>query len=164
MKYYTSECGKLIQFNPETNVYKIRNSIEKTDKRLSLEEFNQLNTKSIKMPEFSRLMNIYFKNIKHSWVHNETNYRKLDNFETKDYNLSVNYVLGKDVPYHELENKKYLGNLILVYHWGKIYYFTISYNGYEQGQLIDPYTLELVRWAQLKHCSPIFNEGTKKIV
>lgn len=109
-------------------------------------------------------MNIFFKNVKHEWTFNGVNYKKIDNFEALGYSLSDNYSLGKDVPFHIIEDKKYFGNLILVYHWGKVYYHTISYNGYAQGQLICPRTFELVRWAQLKHCSPIFNTITKKII
>ena len=30
MRYYQTEDGKLIQFNPETKVYKIRNVIDKS--------------------------------------------------------------------------------------------------------------------------------------
>jgi hypothetical protein len=49
MKYFKSECGKLIQFNPETKVYKKRNNIEKIDTRISEENFLTLTTKQIKM-------------------------------------------------------------------------------------------------------------------
>ena len=162
MKYYKND-ERLIQFNPETGIYKVRNTISKNveDKVLPLEVFNLLDKTQIKKDEFCRLMNIYFKNIKHSWEYDHSFFRKLDNFEESGSNLSSNYNLGKDVPYHEIGRyDKY----ILVYHWGRVYYHTISYNGYKQGQLIDPKTMQIVRWAQLKNCAPIFNEGTKKIV
>lgn len=163
MRYYKTEDGelKLIQFNPETKVYKQRNLIEKIDSRISQENLPSM--KEIKKNEFSRLMNVFFKSVKHSWVHNGCKFRNLDNFESDGTFLSTNYLLGKDIPYHEIPEMKWLGSVILVYHWGKIYYCTVSYNGYKQGQLIDPYTKELVRWVQLKHCSPIFNEETKTI-
>ena len=60
MRYYINiENNDLIQFNPETKVYKKRNTIETTDKRIDAEDFNKLNTREIKKDEFSRLMNIY---------------------------------------------------------------------------------------------------------
>jgi hypothetical protein len=160
MRYYKTDDGKLIQFNPETKVYKLRNTIEKVDTRISPD---QLDLHEIKKDKFSLLMNEFFKSVKHSWVHNSCKFRKLDNFESDGISLSTNYVIGKDIPLHEIDDMKWIGKVILVYHWGKVYYHTISYNGYKQGQLIDPYTKQLVRWAQLKHCSPIFNEETKTI-
>lgn len=150
-------------FNPETNVYRLRNTINADEVILSVEDFNKLQVKSIKKDEFSRLMNIYFKDVKHEWEYEQTKFKKIDNFESSGSLLSTNYVLGKDVPFHNFPDK-HMNNLILVYHWGKVYYHTISYNGYAQGQLIDPYTMQYVRWAQLKHCSPIFNINTKQII
>jgi len=168
MKYYKSAIDdKLIQFNPETKVYKTRNYTEKINPVLTLEEFNLLNPKEVKKQEFCRLMNEYYKNVKHSWEYEGKKFRKLDNFEAKNYSLSANYDLGKDVPYHDLSDGNkwhYKKNLILVYHWDRIYYHTISYGGYKQGQLLDPKTLNGVRWAQLKHCAPIFDVELKKII
>ena len=163
MKYYKTADIFLIKYNPETKVYKLMNTIEKIDTRISLDGFKLLNPKEIKRDEFSRLMKIFFKSVKHKWTFEHSHFKKLDNFEEKGYNLSANYTLGKDIPYHTIEGKEYFGNLILVYHWGKVYYHTISYNGYPQGQLICPKTFSLVRWARLKNCSPIFNIDTKKI-
>jgi len=165
---YKSECGKLIDFNTETNTYVVRNSISKKDKRISVDEFNLLNTTKIKHEEYCRLMNIYFKDIKDKWDYQWCEYRSLDNFEQKDGHFSLNYEIGKDVPFHDLnkpgENYYYLKNMILVYHWGKIYYHTISYGGYDQGQLIDSKTLKFVQWCKLKHCAPILNRQTGKIM
>ena len=90
-------------------------------------------------------------------------FRKMDNFEDDGYSMSANYVLGKDVPYHIIPGMEWIGNVILVYHWCNVYYHTISYNGYSQGRLIHPTTNQDVRWAKLKHCSPIFNTVNKKI-
>ncbi|MCK9447207.1 hypothetical protein M0Q50_10175 [bacterium] len=162
MKYFKSEDDKLIQYNIETNVYKIRNTIKK-GQVLTQEDFEKLSTKQIKKDEFSRLMNIYFKNVKHEWKYEYSDFRKMDNFEEDNYSLSKNYTLGRDIPYHIIPGMEWIGKVLLVYHWGNIYYHTISYNGYQQGQLIHPTTHELVRWAKLKHCSPVFNIGTKKI-
>lgn len=162
MRYYKTNCGKLIQFNIETKVYKLRNTIQTTDKRISVEDFKNFNSIEIKKDEFSRLMNIYFKNVKHEWIHDGVKYRKIDNFEGKGILLSDNYKIGKDVPYHHIS--KYEKNYIIVYHWGKVYYHTISYNGYAQGQLIDIKTNKTVRWARLKNCAPIFDTVKKQIV
>ena len=38
--YYKSECGKLIQYNRDTDTYSIRNDIKKVDKRLSFNNTN----------------------------------------------------------------------------------------------------------------------------
>ena len=145
MKYLKTECNKLIQYNQETNIYKIRNTIDHIDTRLTEQDILNLKYSFIKKQEFSRLMNLFFKNIKDEWKFDYSTYKKLDNFD------STNYILGGK------------NNVILVYHWGKVYYHTISYNGYKQGQLICTKTFKLVRWANLKHCAPIMNISTKKI-
>ena len=169
MNYFKNlETGDLIQYNPETEVFKIRNSIDRTDHRISSEEFNKFrlsgNIINLNKNKFSQAMNVWYKDIEHEWVFEGKNFKKLPNFESSDFRLSNNYILGKDVPYHEIEGKKWLGEVILVYHWGKVYYHTVSYNGDKQGQLIDTKNFQLVRWAQLKHCSPILNVDKNKIV
>lgn len=161
--FYKSECGKLIQYNKETETYCVKNSIKKQDKRISIDEFNTLNKIRINRQEYSRLMNIYFKDIKDTWTFDGVDYQSIDNFEYKNGNLSANYKIGTEIPYHEMNNK-YIRNVILVYHWGRVYYHDISYNGYKQGQLYDINTLKTVQWCQLKNCSPVFNKQTKKIV
>lgn len=161
MKFYKTECNKLIQFNPETGVYKQRNLTSKTVV-FSKEVFESMKSKQIKRDEFSRLMNIYFKDVNHSWTFEGKSYRKLDNFEDSGYRIISNYNGGSDIPRHKTGSMAY-DDMILVYHWGKVYYFTISYNGYKQGQLVDTKTLSHVRWAQAKHCAPIFDETRKKI-
>lgn len=163
-RYYKTEDGKLISFNSTTNVYKWRNTIEKIDKRISTEDFQNLKTQELKLNEFSRLMNNFFKNVKHEWEYEGVKYRAIDNFESSKHAFSTNYILGKDIPFHSFEQLKYIGQVIMVYHWGKVYYHTISYGGYPQGQLINPKTFDIVRWCQLKHCRPIFNTQTKKII
>ena len=164
MKYFkTSDF--LIQFNPETSVYKIRNTIstDVNDKVISEEKFNSLSPTQIKKTEFCRLMNIFFKNVKHEWVYNHTHFKKLDNFEESEFSLSSNYIIGKDIPIHLVGTGTYKQRCILVYHWGRVYYHTISYGGYKQGHLIDLNTFDFVQWARLKNCSPIYNENTKII-
>lgn len=166
--HYKSKCGKLIDFNKDTNTYILRNTISKKDKRIPLDDFNSLEVIKIGHDEYCRLMNIYFNSIKDSWTYDGTEYQSLDNFEKKNYNFSSNYKLGTDVPYHNLNKDGngyyYLKNLILVYHWGKVYYHTISYNGEDRGNLIDTKTLNAVQWCQLKNCSPVFNKKTKTIM
>ena len=86
--------------------------------------------------------------------------------------LSDNYKLGKEIPYHDLNKNGgdyyyyyyYLKNMVLVYHWGRIYYHTVSYNGYVQGQLVttdDKHNF--VRWARLRNCAPIFCVDDKRV-
>ena len=159
--YYKTDCDKLVQYNENTDTFSIRNDIKLVDKRISFNEFLLLNSTIIKSQEFSRLMNIYFNSIKEKWVFEGSEYQSLDNFEFKDYNLSHNYIIGKEVPYHNPENKR---NMVLVYHWGKVYYHDISYNGEMTGSLYDTKTLKSVQWCKLKHCAPIFNKLTKKIM
>ncbi len=159
MKYFKTD-NHLIQYNTDTKVYKIRNNIKKMDTRLTKEEFDSLNPVKIKKDKFCELMNIYFKNIQHSWVHDGVNFRKLDNFEDNGWNMCANYDIHK-IPKHTVNMWK---NLFLVYHWGKVYYFTFSYNGDDRGQLMDTVNHNFVQWASPKHCAPIFNEDTKQIV
>ena len=158
MKYYKSN-NLLIQFNPETKIARIKNTIGK-NKIISIDEFNSFEKTQIKKDEFSRLMNIFYKDIKHNWEYENQKYKKLPNFESKDYSLITNYDFNK-LPKHDCG---VYGKCLLVYHWGKIYYFTVSYNGYEQGQLLDIKTKSSVRWARAKHCAPILNITKNKII
>lgn len=147
----------LYQYNDETSVYRKRNAIEWLC--YTKEEFEALGeSKKIKRAEFSRLMNLYFKDIKHKWTYDGKNFKKLANFESE----SPDYDHLK-VPTHRIE-KYSRTNLYLVYHWGRVYFFTWSYNGYAQGQLICTKTMSLVRWAKAKHCAPIMNTDNKVIV
>lgn len=161
MNYYKAN-DLLIQFNPDTGVYKVRNSIERKTTVLSVEEFKSLNAEKLKKQKFCELMNIYFKNVKHDWDFEGVHYRKLENFEKNEANMCTNYDYMK-LPRHIFEQHPHLGSLILVYHWGRVYYMLFSYGGYEQGILYDTVTLKHIQWAKPKHCAPIFNEQTKKI-
>ena len=161
-KYYQTN-DFLIQFNPTTQVARIKNNIGLTHSILSAEELSTLAKQEIKKQEFSRRLNEYFKQTPHSWEYEGVPFRKLDNFESNEVTSCANYN-WQDIPKHQLPEKRYLGSLLLVYHWGRVYYFTWSYGGYPQGQLIDPRTLEIVRWAKPKHCAPILNEVTKQII
>lgn len=163
-KFYISECGKIIQYNIDTDTYTIRNNVKLKDKRITTEYFLTLITKKIGKQEFCRLMNIYFKDIKDTWIFEGNEYQSLDNFERSDISLSANYKVGQEIPYHKVGKFNSNRDMILVYHWGNVYYHDISYNGYRQGQLYDTKTLNSVQWCQLKNCSPIFNKNTKTIV
>ena len=165
MRFYVSN-GLLIRENPETKVIRVCNRTNKinTDNYIiSCEDFFKMEKKELKKDKWSELMNNWFRDVKHEWVHNYTSYKKIDNFEQNNWRISDNYNLGKDVPYHNIKEKPYLGSVVLVYHWGNVYYHTVSYNGYAQGQLIDINTFEFVKWTQLKNCAPIFNIDEKKI-
>lgn len=146
----------LYQFNSKTGIYRKRNTTDWIC--LNEDEFKALGeARRIKREEFSRLMNIFFKSFKHKWVFNGKNYRKLGNFEDTIYKAN-------EIPRHRIKGYEYLGNLVFVYHWGRVYFFTWSYNGYQQGQLICPKTMRLVRWARAKHCAPIMNIDSKVII
>ena len=160
MNYFKAD-NKLIQYNPDTKIYKIRNIIDGSGV-ISAEEFKSLNSQKITKQNFCHEMNVYFKNVDHEWEFQGNEYRKLDNFESNNMLFSANYKIGKDIPYHEIGLFK--NTVILVYHWGKVYYHTISYNGYKQGQLICPYTNKILQWARLKHCAPVYNITRKKIM
>lgn len=158
MKYYIAEDKKLYQFNPETRVARLRSTIGK--QVIETSEFENLKKIEIKKQEFSRLMNLFFNNLKHEWEFEGVRYKKLPNFESNEHFTCTNYEFAK-LPRHK---DHYGYSLFLVYHWGRVYYFTWSYNGYPQGQLIDIKTDKVVRWAKPKHCAPILNIETNKIV
>lgn len=153
IKFYRTELH-LIQYNGDTKKYKIRNTVDKDNIFLCEEEFKSLNPKQIKRQEFSRLMNIFFKDVKDTWVYDFTTYEKYGSF----YN---DLIIGKDVPLHKL---KYNGYGVLVYHWGRVYYHTISYNGGEHGALLDVKTQKFLRWANIKHCSAVRNKVNKRLI
>lgn len=164
MKFYISN-DLLIRENTDTKIIRVCNRTNKinTDNHIiSPDDFSKMEKKQLKKDKWSELMNNWFRDVKHEWIFNHSHFRKLDNFEQDNWRISANYDLGKDVPYHKTE-KSYLGSVILVYHWGKVYYHTVSYNGYPQGNLIDINTFEIVKWTKLKNCAPIYNIGTKKI-
>lgn len=165
MKFYISN-DLLIRENPQTNIIRVCNRTNKINidnHIITPDEFSEMEKKQLKKSKWSELMNNWFRDVKHEWKHDYSYYRKLDNFQTDGFRISSNYLLGKDIPYHKLEDKPYCGSLILVYHWGRVYYHTVSYNGYAQGQLMDINTFEFVKWTRLKNCAPIFNINTKKI-
>jgi hypothetical protein len=159
MIYFETPHGSLLQYNPQTNIYKKRNSTSPKGNVISKQLFDTLQVKRIKKLDFSIKMNKFFKEVKDEWKYDYSHFRKLDNFN-KDWS---NYKIGTEVPYHDIPQIN-RSNVIMVYYWGKIYYHTINYNGTEKGQLICPKTFRFVKWCSLKNCAPVMNTNTKKII
>lgn len=158
---YISEHGQLIHKSEGSGSFKVVNTIKSY--YLSEEELKDIKLRKIKTNDFSKLMNEYFKSVKHKWEYEGVKYKKLDNFESDGRegsftrgNLINNYEYDK-LPKHD-------DGLILVYHWGRLYFFRVSYGGYRQGQLFDLKTKQFVRWTQAKHCAPVMNCDTKEII
>jgi len=160
---YLIRGKEITQFNLVTISVIYISSLQTKVDLIEYDEFVKWEKRELKKQDFSRLMNEYFRDVKHHWEYSGKKFRKMENFEQKGNSLSSNYQLGKQVPYHKLEKKEWLGNLILVYHWGRIYYHTISYGGEGVGQLVCPKTFNLLRWCRLKHCSPVFCITDKRI-
>ena len=76
-----------------SDVYVHKNTIKKSDKRMSKVDFDELETTKIKKDEFNRLMNVYFRDIKETWTHDGEDFMSLDNFETTEQMFSSNYKL-----------------------------------------------------------------------
>ena len=159
MKYFKTE-DKLIQLNLSTNVYRVKNSIEKVNKTITKDEFELLNAIQINKQRFHELMNDFFRNIKHEWEHEHSFFKKLDNFDKYGNSSSMSWA---DIPSHKLEG--YLNTeLKIVYHWGRVYYIVYFENYSPQAQLIDIYKLQKVRWVCIKNVAPIMNISKNKIV
>lgn len=154
---YIDNKNRLIH-KSELGTYRVLNSTNPYI--ITEEEFNNSEPSKIKNNEFSRLMNLYFKDVQHEWEWQETKFKKLPNFESSEYSLITNYD-WKNLPKHDCG---VYGKCIIVYHWGRLYYFTVSYNGYWQGQLLDMRTKSFVRWAQAKHSAPVKNCDTNQII
>lgn len=116
----------------------------------------------IKNQEYSRLMNIYFKDIKDEWDykpfpnHSKQTFRKLPNFKSVD-----EVYVKKSIIWHETNNHN---QAIIVYHWGKIYYLIPMYGGFDKGYLLDINTQKFVRWTKAIHCAPILNVSLNKLI
>lgn len=159
-KYYQTDCNKLIVYFKEHDSYVQRNCIAKIDKRITKNVFDTFVAHEVKSTEFNRLLNIYFKDIHKEWDYKNNEYISMDNFKSDNLCLSTNYKIGSEIPYHKVKDY----DMIFVFHHNKLYYHTISYGGYPQGQLYDIETEEFVGWCKLKHCAPVFNKTHKKIV
>jgi len=158
MKYYKAE-DKLIQFNPSTNVYRLRNTIATGNKCLTKEEFDSLNVTEIKKTKFCELMNIFFRDIKHEWTYENKRFRKLDNFDKNAKSWDINWW---DIPKHKVDGYIFT-DLKLVYHWGRVYYIIFSGNYAPKGQLVDIKKLKIVQWVDIKNVSPVFDIEAKKV-
>jgi hypothetical protein len=155
MKYFQTTCGLLVKYFDLKDFYVITNNVKLKDKRISSEDFNKLQKIQIKNQKFSKLMNDYYRTVKESWSYQHKNYRNLANFDpTVDYNM----------PRHNIDTLPYKDKLIMVYHWGKVYFYLSNHNSNGRGQLICPKTLKIVRWVRLQNCAPIFDEDLKKII
>lgn len=157
MTHYKAETGELINFNPKTKIYKVKN--HKKPFEISEDDFKKLVVVKIKHEKFCELMNIYFRDIKHNWKFDYTEYSKMDNFSCDNHFIGKNYNWN-DIPKHKIG----FFNTILVYHWGKVWYLCMDGCYFPKGQLIDPYTGKLTnRWIHLKNVAPIYNHGKKQI-
>lgn len=163
MIYYQSD-KYLIQYNPERKVARIRNNIGLDNSILSEEEFNSLDKTKIRKTDFIGLLNYYFRHTKHEWVYESVPYKKLDNFELDGDGKLLNYNWD-ELPKHRIEQVNWWkGDLLHVYHQGKLYYFTWFFGGQDKGKLISPVTFEDLKWTRPKNCAPIFNKLTKQII
>ena len=149
----------LIQHNPETGVYRIRNTIAKGNKTITKEEFELQEPIKIKHQKFCEKVNEFFRHINHGWEYENTYFRKLDNFDKDGKSSGFSYW---DLPKHS-QGRDYLDTLGLVYHWGRVYYFLYGGNYCPRGQLLDVNTLNVLQWVHIRNVAPIFNTETKTL-
>ncbi len=159
MKYYKTD-ELLIQLNPDTGIYRVKNTVAKGNKTITKEEFELLGAIQIKKEKFCELMNNFFRHIKHEWEFEHSSYKKLDNFDKNGKSSGFSYW---DLPEHS-QGRDYLDTLRLVYHWGRVYYFLYGGNYCPRGQLLDIKTLKLLQWAHIKNVAPLFNTDIKSLV
>lgn len=148
-KTYFRAGTRLLQYNAVTGLYRVGNS---TERECLTKDKLDAPLVQLKKQEYSRLLNVFFSTVSHSWEHDGICYRKLDNFEPT-------LVPPKNQPVHDAGGKM----LILVYHWGRVYHFQWSYGGYPKGMLYDMRTGSFARWAQPKHCAPVFNTTNRTV-
>lgn len=143
--YYVRRSGAIVQENIFPKVF------------ISEEEFKSIEKRQFKSDKANEILNIFYKTVEHTWKWNYSTYKKLPNFEDDGYSFNSNY---KNIPYHDVD---VYGKCYLVWYRGRVYYHSISYGGYPQGELIDIETGNSVKWCKLKHCAPILNVNTNKI-
>lgn len=119
--------------------------------------------KEIKNQEYSRLMNSYFRNLKDEWEYKPLGtsgkyqtFMKLPNFES-----CADIYRRNNLVWHDIGS---YNKALIVYHWGKIYYFLPMYGGIERGRLLDLTTKEQLRWTQARNVAPIFNLTSNRYV
>lgn len=164
IRYYITECDKLIKLYCDHMTYVYMNTISTSDKRLTKSQFDSFRTKQLKKCDYNKLMNEFFKTVEHEWTHNGDRYRKLENFVQTE-TVCDNYALGNQIHYHSIciANSNYKQDCIVVYYRGRIFYHTLMYQGDYRGQLIDMLTLKRVGWTSLKNCAPIVKLSNNKI-
>jgi hypothetical protein len=157
MVYYKAGTN-LIKFDTISETYVIKNTIDTFCKSIiSKDEFLLLNPVKIKKSLFYKLLNNYFKDIKHWWKYEHQYFRKLENF---DKNGNSSRFKIHEVPSHSINN---YNDLKIVYHCGKIYYMHCN-QYFPKIKLFDFNTLRCIKWTNIKNVTPIFNENIKKII
>lgn len=161
MLYYQSECGKLIRHNNETNIIQHVNVVGKRQ-YLDKNQLNELKTIRLKKNIYFELLNIFYSDVYETWQFEGTSYRNFKQFQIENGAVS-NYKIGEQIPWHNfISDKGYEASAIIVYHQGRVCYHTVMYQGEFTGKLFDIKTKTFMRWANLKHCSPVNNISTGK--
>ena len=159
VEYFKTNLGIVVKDNCSI---RLKSSYKK--QLLSKDEFNASFPTKISKQEYLKELNAYFKNSKFEWTYDGNEYKKLDNFEIDENCTLINYIVGKDVPFHSF-NDVSINNLFIVLYHGRLYYTFMSGNYYPQMQLIDFHTKQLTsKWTNIKNLAPVFNKTTKKII
>jgi hypothetical protein len=159
MKYYIDKNGNLIQHNTDTDVFRVRNTTDKSKTIIPNDQIDLSTLTRLKKTKFCEFVNAYFKSVRLNWVFEGRRYKNLDNFDSNGNSYGFKWT---DLPLHEVDGYAYSG-LKIVCHWGRVYYFICSGNYFPRGQLVEMKTLKIVQWADIKNCSPVFNYTTKKL-
>lgn len=154
-EYYNTPDGKIITIGCDKTIVH-QNVFPRVI--ISLDDFNALDKNKIKSHKANEILNNYYKNINDTWLYNNGKYKKMPNFEKIDGKINGNY---PSLPFHDIH---VYGKCYLVWHRGKVYYHSISYNGCDNGHLIDTKTMNSVKWCSLKNCAPIKNLQTGELM
>lgn len=158
-EFYKTDFGIVLKDN---HSIKLKSTYKK--QIISENDFNNSNPVKIKKQKYLEELNTFFKNTKFEWTYNGTDFKKLDNFEIKKFGNIENYVIGKDIPLHDIE-KSYIGSCFIVLYQGKMYYTFLCSNYFPQMRLIDFHTKQLTsKWTNIKNLAPVFNKHTKQII
>lgn len=99
IKFFKTKCGKILQMNAQTKIYKILNTVEHIGKKISEKEFLDLNPIGINKTEYENLMDDYFSKVEHQWSYKSSDYKR-----------------GDVVRHDEYCDKGFY------YHWGQVYF------------------------------------------
>jgi len=159
--YFKTDLGIVVK---NEKGYKLKSTYEH-NAFLSENDFSNSNPIKIKKQIYLESLNKWFKESKHKWKHNGTNFRRLDNFEMKGYYSNItNYDIQK-IPKHNIGDISFKTSCIIVLYQNTIYYTFFCSNYYPQMQLIDFKTKQLVgKWTHIKNLCPIFNVDKKEII